>query len=461
MLDVQLADGHPDPFGNLPRLSAVDLKSISSFHYFKRRQQYDVDGSPDEIGDVYENDSSKVSSEELRLTSTAAGPFHYIAGAFLQRNDVQFLQNILLQQLLGFDTTNGGTQRTDSIAGYFHFDRQLSDTLSLSGGVRLTHETLNWEGGSFLGNYSSLAGLPGNLQFAGVPLLPGNLSGVAPGSPLDFTPNLTENQVDERISLEYRPIDGIMTYAAFSKGFKGGGFPSAVLFTQAAQRPFEPEKLYDYEVGFKASLLNHSVQLNGDVFYYDYKDWQANFTSPGQPDAQLQNAGTVHLKGIELEATWMPIEHLLIRNGLIRMDNRIVQSSLLEQNYATGQLQSIVGNQIPNAPNLSATALVQYDIPFAANRDLALQADGKCLSSYFLETDDRSFLKNSPYCLLDARIGLSTQNKAWEVALAGENLTNRLYWLSGYDLISVGSLGNAIRFPSRPRSWALDVTHHF
>jgi iron complex outermembrane recepter protein len=443
------------------RLSAVDLRSISSFHYFKRRQQYDVDGSPDQIGNVYENDSSKVSSEELRLTSKSKGSFNYILGAFMQRNDVEFLQNIALQQLLGFNTTNGGTQRTDSIAGYFHFDQTLTQTLSLTGGVRFTHESLQWQGGSFLGSYSSIAGLPGNLQFAGVPLLPGNLSGAAPGGPLSFSPDLTENQVDGRISLEYRPTDGVLTYAAFSKGFKGGGFPSAVLFAQGAQRPFEPEKLYDYELGFKASFLKNTFQLNGDVFYYDYKDWQANFTSPGQPDAQLQNAGTVHLEGIELEATWIPIEHLLIRNGLIRMENKIVQSNLLEQSYATGQLQSIVGNKIPNAPNLSFNALVQYDIPFTPDRDLALQADGKCLSSYYLETDDRAFLKDSPYCLLDARIGLSSNNKAWEVALAGQNLTNRLYWTSGYDLISVGSLGNAVRYPSRPRSWALEVTHHF
>jgi iron complex outermembrane receptor protein len=443
------------------RLNGFDVKSISSFHYFKRRQQYDVDGSPDEIGDVYENDSSKVSSEELRLTSNTKGPFNYILGAFLQRNDVDFLQNILLQQLLGFNSTNGGEQRTDSAAGFFHFDGALTDTLSLTGGVRFTHETLQWEGGSFLGSYSSIAGLPGSLEFAGVPVLPGNLSGVAPGSALDFSPDLTENQVDERISLEYRPADGMLAYSAFSKGFKGGGFPSAVLFSQEAQRPFAPEKLYDYEVGFKSSFLKNRLQLNGDVFYYNYKDWQANFTAPGQPDAQLQNAGTVHLKGIELEATWIPVERLQIRTGLIRMENRIVQSDLLEQNYATGQMQSIVGNKIPNAPNLSANALVQYGIPLTSNVTLDLQADGKCTSSYFLETDDRAFLENSSYCLVDARIGASTPDKSWEVGFSGENLTDRLYWMSGYDLISVGSLGDAVRYPSRPRSWALDVTHRF
>src|SRR3546814_17119180 len=80
-----------------------------------------------------------------------------------------------------------------------------------------------------------------------------------------------------------------MIYAAYSKGFKGGGFDprgsgtSAPISDPSAGRTFEdiynflafdPEKVDSYEVGYKGSLLDRRLTLSLAGFYMDYKDVQ-------------------------------------------------------------------------------------------------------------------------------------------------------------------------------------------
>ena len=70
----------------------------------------------------------------------------------------------------------------------------------------------------------------------------------------------------------------------YSRGYKAGGAnpPGAVLGSancSAASIPnpihpltFKPEFINAFELGSKNTLLDGALTLNGDVFYYDYKD---------------------------------------------------------------------------------------------------------------------------------------------------------------------------------------------
>ena len=94
-----------------------------------------------------------------------------------------------------------------------------------------------------------------------------------------------------RLVLDWTPkldfTDQTLAYASYSHGYKAGGAnpPGAVLGVYGGadvgvdtfpDHPvtFKAEYIDAYELGTKNTLLDGSLTLNGDVFYYDYKNYQ-------------------------------------------------------------------------------------------------------------------------------------------------------------------------------------------
>jgi iron complex outermembrane recepter protein len=115
--------------------------------------------------------------------------------------------------------------------------------------------------------------------------------------------------------------DQSMFYASYSRGYKGGGAnppgigfnPTPVFegqpFVETLPYPatFKPEFVNAFELGSKNALLDGSLTLNGDVFYYDYKDYQISQIIDRTAVNQNFNA---KVWGSEVEATWEPLTGL-------------------------------------------------------------------------------------------------------------------------------------------------------
>jgi outer membrane receptor protein involved in Fe transport len=107
--------------------------------------------------------------------------------------------------------------------------------------------------------------------------------------------------------------DQTLVYASFGHGYKAGGAnpPGALFATYNANDvitvvhplTFKPEFINAYELGSKNTLLDGSLTVNGDVFYYDYKGYQISEIID-RTSVNLNFDATV--KGAELETTWEP-----------------------------------------------------------------------------------------------------------------------------------------------------------
>jgi iron complex outermembrane receptor protein len=108
--------------------------------------------------------------------------------------------------------------------------------------------------------------------------------------------------------------DQTLVYASVAHGYKAGGanppgaiFPS-FLFQSATINPihpltFKPEYINAYEAGTKNSFLDGGLSLDGDVFYYDYKNYQI---SRIVDRTAINDNFNATVKGAELEANWEP-----------------------------------------------------------------------------------------------------------------------------------------------------------
>jgi iron complex outermembrane receptor protein len=140
----------------------------------------------------------------------------------------------------------------DSAAAFGTLMFSLTDALSMTAGIRYTEESkryefvrLNWD------------------DTEGAPIV----------DPLNGLVSEYEGEeVDYRLSLDYRFSDGLMVYSSFSTGFKGGGV-AARPFTpgQAINGAFDAEAIEAFEFGVKSNPLQNST-LNLAVFWNDYQD---------------------------------------------------------------------------------------------------------------------------------------------------------------------------------------------
>jgi outer membrane receptor protein involved in Fe transport len=120
---------------------------------------------------------------------------------------------------------------------------------------------------------------------------------------LDWTPNLDFT-------------DQTLVYGSVSHGYKAGGAnpPGPVLpqFATGDANPihpltFKPEYIEAFELGTKNSLLDGSLTLNSDIFYYNYTGYQI---SEIVDRSSINDNYNAHVEGAELESTWEPLPAL-------------------------------------------------------------------------------------------------------------------------------------------------------
>jgi len=111
--------------------------------------------------------------------------------------------------------------------------------------------------------------------------------------------------------------DQTLVYGSYAHGYKAGGAnpPGATLLTFATSDisnpihplTFKPEFVDAFEVGSKNTLLDGALTLNGDIFYYNYENYQI---SRIVDRTAINDNFDAHVKGAEIEGAYEPIPGL-------------------------------------------------------------------------------------------------------------------------------------------------------
>jgi iron complex outermembrane receptor protein len=421
----------------------LSLKSITAYRAYSGDWAVDEDATPVATGTFHNYVYHRQFSQEVRLNArlfdrlnmTLGGLYfdqksRYSGRVDLEPSRLDFLEN---------DVIPGKTK-----AGFANFDWQLAQPLELITGVRYTRQEKTF-------TYGRL-GIPGNLQWGGLapPAVRGlnGTSGRFAGSEWDY-----------RIALQYRWTPGLMTYVQTATGFKGGGVNPRPFFPQQAV-PFNPEKLKAYEVGFKSDLLDRHLRLNGAVFLNKYKDIQLTVNScpfpgvPPTPCALPVNAGQADVKGAELES-----ELHLFRGLSIDASGSYLHfkyTSLLPAAVKSGITPDMT---TPFAPRWKYSAGAQYVVPLGGAGSLTPRVDWSFQSSFNSQAINSVFNRVPGYSLVNARLTWRNSGDHWEVALEGNNLADKLYYLAFFD--NQGSTQNTLAEPGPPRQWAITLKRTF
>jgi iron complex outermembrane receptor protein len=121
------------------------------------------------------------------------------------------------------------------------------------------------------------------------------------------------------IDAEYKPIENVMVYAKWSRGYRQGGL---AIFGPDPLQPYDKETVDTYEAGVKSTWrgsMPGSFNISG--YYNDFRNQQLqlgvacvptqpNFTVSCSGNAAIINAGKSRIWGIEADASISPFQGL-------------------------------------------------------------------------------------------------------------------------------------------------------
>jgi len=389
-------------------------------------------------------------SQEVQLISAEDSTLQWVAGLFYmdanQGYDRFYLRGSLVELTspscapppLGAgdctahdETVFASNQSTESYASFGEASYPILENTNLTLGARYTHEerglTTPPEGGiQFFVENPALGQTPAN---AGVLDGQGIYTFGVNGS-LDISKTFT--QATYRVSLDHHFNEDLMAYASFNQGFKSGVYNS---IPAQPGPPAEPELLDAYEVGFKSSLANDTLSLNGAFFYYDYNDLQVSVFRAAV--ASIENAATAEIYGLDLEALWLATENLQFRANINWLDTEftsypeglIAEPRPLEQGggviSTSGDLS---GNQLVQAAEFSGNIMVNYTVPLNNGAEINFNSNVSYSDDYFFTVDNA--LEQPSIVLWNISASYKMDNGAY-LEFWGKNILDEEYWAIG------------------------------
>lgn len=403
-------------------LGFASLVSITGYIENEWFQTMDIDMSSNPVQvQNWDMDTTQF-TQELQLVSNDTGPWSWIVGVFYFDEDLSTDYDFEDTSPFGFQFFNGGDLDTESTAlfGQVSYDMRDSGTpLRFTGGLRYTEDEKS------IDEYQ-----------------------IIPQFGLDLAAD-TDKSWDEwtgRIGADWFLSDDVMTYASYSRGYKGGGFSMGQFDT------YDPETVDAFEVGLKSAFYEGRAQVNVAAFYYDYQDLQVNYLLVSS--FTTDNAAEATIEGIELEAT------LLATDGLTIFFNGNWLNAEFEEYLFTVDppIVDLSGDQMNRAPEWSANLGAQYDWALGDAGALAARVD------YYWQDDMYLRVRNIPrhmvpaYDTVGARVTWRDASDQWLVEAFGDNLTDEdnLRGITVSDGLSTGT-PNTFESYHPPRTYGVRV----
>jgi outer membrane receptor protein involved in Fe transport len=285
-----------------------------------------------------------------------------------------------------------------------------------------------------------------------------------------------------KLALEYLTPRGTLLYGLVSRGFKAGGYNSALaskipdleqegIFIAPDDLVFFSETMWNFELGLKGSWLDDNMTLSAALFYQDRDDMQvkqsivlpvdpASNTCPCNFIDSLQNAAAGTNKGLEIEARWQISDNITLFGSLGLLDTEY--SDYLSYAHTDADLENGVpydlsGRAQAHAPEYQYVLGTQ--LFFGSGWFAQLDIEGKDTTYASANHDE----KLGDYTLLNMRLAYATGS--WNFAVWGRNLFDGEVQTRGF-----GGFGNdprkfyeteAYYQLGEPRVYGLDIRYEF
>ncbi len=407
----------------------ITLSSVTDYKNFKKLLFIDVDAGPANQLANYGNVDANSFTQELRLNGKAER-LTWAAGVFflhidnLSKNGLKAPANGLVPGN-PIDIASTARLKTDSYSAFGQVDYDFTDKFRMVVGARVIREKKDYD---FI-QQLFVSPDPRVIQPAQTaPGFPLTIGPTYPGGvPTPYADKNSETLWAGKVQFEYRPAEGTLLYAGINRGVKAGSYNAQLnggLATPDSAIRYGAETLWSYEGGFKISLLDNKVRLNGAVYYYDYKNNQS-FLFTGV--AGLVINADARTYGAELSLQANPIPGLDMALTFSQFNARVKDVPLRVGGPIRRDLKPTY------APETQASGIIRYGWDMFGG-EMAANANISYSSSFFYNLRNFDADKFGGFANVDLGLGWTSPDKRYEVGVRVDNATNKLIGLQGYNL---------------------------
>lgn len=375
--------------------------------------------------------------QSLRDRGAGSTPFVF-DGAFILRNPalagVKFYSGTQVKYKI----------KDDTWAAFGDITYKLSDTVSVFGGLRYTHESIqdnDFQSATFFNTVNNPAG---GVFFNAVT----GVNSAPPVATRRFSLGSTTDNLSGRAGVQFQPTPEQNYYASYNRGYKG----PAVDVSRGAGAPdpatgytpvLDPETAYSFELGTKQQLFDRRVQMNLNLFYEKISNLQQSLVLP-DTTTRLFNAGGVETYGVEFDGRARVAEGLTL-DAAVTYNHAQYNGDVFVGCYP-GQTAALGCVTVPgtastkgeNINGLEARFAYKWrgNVGFTYENDLASLPFGltfRASYAYFSKTNYQPssdpLLRRPSHGLLDASVSFTDDDGRWELQFFGKNLTDELYYV--------------------------------
>lgn len=374
----------------------ISFNSQTSYQFIKSHQGLDQDFTPQDVYFVDNSYHQNMLSQELTLKSNDKGRYQWIVGLFgMLLHSNQFAETSYFTR--DFSTPTTYKNPTAGYAIYHQSSYNIWRGMSATVGLRFDYEHAKT---TYNQDKTTLS------------------TGVTTHAK-DFVSSASFRQFTPKFTLQYLTNKDNLYYISITRGYKPGGFNT--IFKTDAERTYDPEYSWNYEVGTRLKFLNGRLTAEADLFYIDWRHMQTTYTVPGVGNV-IANAGHTDSKGFELSLAYHPIKSLQLN-----LNYGYTHARYLE--YKKSAREDFSGNRLPMVPNHTLSLNGTYTIMPAGWFDKIIFNTGLTGLGRIYWADD-NIVRQNFYATLNAKVSLTKGIFTWEIW--GKNLTATDYMAYGF-----------------------------
>jgi iron complex outermembrane receptor protein len=386
----------------------------------------------------------------------------------------------------------------DSYAAFGDATYKLTDQLSLTAGIRYTRDRkrFTWSNSAFIAPGLDAITAPGSLYNAifgfnlpDVPISVGDFYrgvlgpngvifdvGTLEGVP--FTRRATFSDVSPRFVVQYDVNDDVHLYASASRGYKAGGFNSTEINSF-----FSPEKVWNFEGGFKSELFDRRVRFNLSGYYFKYRNRQSISLEPNtNPNcAPPIPSGTICLpqyvtRSGDSEAYGVDLETQFVLSSDFRIG---VTAGAIDSKWVTRIQQGVdISGQPTGEPAFRGVFSAHYDhdtghgsifadASYSYTSRQRLNDAQRAIENSFVDGSGVPYVDlavlgtlRAPRNIINAKIGWRSPDDHVSISVYAENLLDKRYYRT-LNPISADSFNTPYVRADRPGFYGVELGFRF
>lgn len=356
--------------------------------------EYSYEAFPTFAAYTHELGKEETFNQEIRLVSSAEGPFQWIAGAFYNEFDSHAFSAEYTPGYAAF----AGFNRPDDLEYYQQSRTNLVESAIFGEVSYAFTPELVLTVGARAYDYDLKAASAIDFPLFDPGFVPPSLSEIADLPFSDPTLAQQDDGVLGKVNLAWDVSPDLLVYGTVSQGYRIGnsnglgtcgpfvpGSPQGACALAPGQqygpnpgdisardeRQFTPDKTNNYEIGAKSTWLGGDLILNGAIYFIDWVDPQVSSATVNASIPITVNADGAESKGLEISGDWRVTDQFSVRGSYSFTDSKLtapvpdlVRTIVPGGGFATAFEDGEAGDRLPGSPENQFSLFATYEHPF-------------------------------------------------------------------------------------------------